>query len=204
MLMINGSPVKDGCIHTALAIAAEEFAAAGIECKEVQVGNKAIRGCIACTWALHLRHHVRGELCPRLSPDVRLTACARDLAVHLQRRLLGRLVVKSHRHLVRVCSARRPLCYRRLRDARREFVRGSMRSIRRHAADLDDQWRGWHSTPVDQCRDSADRSWLFWEAKMRASHLVASGVDGISCSASIGRPYSVSRNASAWWPRRDS
>lgn len=48
VLMINGSPVKDGCIHTALAIAAEEFAAAGIECEEVQVGNKAIRGCIAC------------------------------------------------------------------------------------------------------------------------------------------------------------
>ena len=48
VLMINGSPDPKGCIATALAIAAEEFAAAGVECEQVQVGNKDIRGCIAC------------------------------------------------------------------------------------------------------------------------------------------------------------
>ena len=48
VLMINGSPVPKGCIATALAIAAEEFAAAGVECEIVQVGNKDIRGCISC------------------------------------------------------------------------------------------------------------------------------------------------------------
>lgn len=48
VLMVNGSPHTTGCIHTALSIAAEEFAAAGVEYEEVQVGNKDVRGCIAC------------------------------------------------------------------------------------------------------------------------------------------------------------
>ena len=48
VLMINGSPNPKGCIAEALAIAAEEFAAAGVEYEVVQVGNKDIRGCIAC------------------------------------------------------------------------------------------------------------------------------------------------------------
>ena len=48
VLMINGSPVPKGCIATAFAIAAEEFAAAGVECEQVDVGSKDIRGCIAC------------------------------------------------------------------------------------------------------------------------------------------------------------
>ena len=47
-LMINGSPVPKGCIATAFAIIAEELEAAGVECEIVQVGNKDIRGCIAC------------------------------------------------------------------------------------------------------------------------------------------------------------
>ncbi len=48
VLMINGSPHPKGCIATALAIAGEEFAAAGVEYEIVQVGNKDVRGCIAC------------------------------------------------------------------------------------------------------------------------------------------------------------
>ena len=48
VLMINGSPVPKGCIATAFAIIAEELEAAGVECEIVQVGNKDIRGCIAC------------------------------------------------------------------------------------------------------------------------------------------------------------
>lgn len=48
VLMINGSPVQNGCIATALSIAAEEFEAAGVECEQVVVGNRDIRGCIAC------------------------------------------------------------------------------------------------------------------------------------------------------------
>ncbi len=48
VLMINGSPDPKGCIAEAFAIAAEEFGVAGVECEIVQVGNKDIRGCIAC------------------------------------------------------------------------------------------------------------------------------------------------------------
>ena len=48
VLMINGSPKPKGCIATAFSIAAEEFAAAGVESEVVQVGNKDVRGCIAC------------------------------------------------------------------------------------------------------------------------------------------------------------
>jgi multimeric flavodoxin WrbA len=47
-LMINGSPKADGCIGTALKIAAEVFAENGIESEIFHIGNKDIRGCIAC------------------------------------------------------------------------------------------------------------------------------------------------------------
>ena len=47
-LLINGSPHKNGCTYTALSEVAKELEAAGIETEIVQVGNKDIRGCIAC------------------------------------------------------------------------------------------------------------------------------------------------------------
>lgn len=48
VLMINGSPRPNG--NTAVALREMEtiFKAEGIETEAVQVGNKAIRGCIAC------------------------------------------------------------------------------------------------------------------------------------------------------------
>ncbi|MBR5382378.1 MAG: flavodoxin family protein, partial [Clostridia bacterium] len=48
VLMINGSPHAKGCIHTAFELAAEVLNAQGIETEEIHVGNKDIRGCIAC------------------------------------------------------------------------------------------------------------------------------------------------------------
>lgn len=48
VLMINGSPDPSGCIHTAMSIVAETLHARGIETEEILVGNKDIRGCIAC------------------------------------------------------------------------------------------------------------------------------------------------------------
>lgn len=48
VLLINGSPDAKGCIHTALSIATEVLNAEGIETEEIHVGNKDIRGCIAC------------------------------------------------------------------------------------------------------------------------------------------------------------
>ena len=48
VLMINGSPKANGCIATAFKIAKEIFEAEGIETEVVHIGNKDIRGCIAC------------------------------------------------------------------------------------------------------------------------------------------------------------
>ena len=48
VLLINGSPDPHGCIHTALSLAAEVLNREGIETEEIQVGSKAIRGCVAC------------------------------------------------------------------------------------------------------------------------------------------------------------
>lgn len=48
VLMINGSPNSNGCTSTALSIVGETLKYEGIESEIVPVGNKAIRGCIAC------------------------------------------------------------------------------------------------------------------------------------------------------------
>lgn len=48
VLLVNGSPDAKGCIHTALALAAEVLNAEGIETEEIHIGSKDIRGCVAC------------------------------------------------------------------------------------------------------------------------------------------------------------
>ncbi len=48
VLLINGSPHKAGCTHTALAEVAKALQANGIETQEFWVGNKPIGGCIGC------------------------------------------------------------------------------------------------------------------------------------------------------------
>lgn len=48
VLMLNGSPRKGGNTQTALEEMAKIFAECGIEVETVQVGNQAVRGCIAC------------------------------------------------------------------------------------------------------------------------------------------------------------
>ena len=48
VLIINGSPRKAGNTDIALKEMETTFAAQGIETETVQIGNKAIRGCIAC------------------------------------------------------------------------------------------------------------------------------------------------------------
>ena len=48
MLAFNGSPNKEGNTYHAIKLVAGELEKAGIETEIVQVGNKAIRGCIAC------------------------------------------------------------------------------------------------------------------------------------------------------------
>ena len=48
VLLINGSPHPKGSTATALATVARQLEKAGIETTTLHVGNKAIRGCIAC------------------------------------------------------------------------------------------------------------------------------------------------------------
>ena len=48
VLLLNGSPNSDGCTYTALCEVAKALHAEGIETEMIQVGDKAIRGCIAC------------------------------------------------------------------------------------------------------------------------------------------------------------
>lgn len=48
VLLINGSPNKNGCTYTALEEVAKTLEAEGIESEIVFVGNKDIRGCIGC------------------------------------------------------------------------------------------------------------------------------------------------------------
>mgnify|MGYP002248158533 CR=1 FL=1 len=48
ILILNGSPKKDGNTAIALHEMEKVFAEEGIETEIVQVGSKPIRGCIAC------------------------------------------------------------------------------------------------------------------------------------------------------------
>lgn len=48
VLLINGSPHAKGCTYTALAEAEKTLNAEGIETELIHIGNKDIRGCIAC------------------------------------------------------------------------------------------------------------------------------------------------------------
>lgn len=48
VVAFNGSPNKEGNTFQSLTMIAEELKAEGIEVEIVQVGNKVIRGCIAC------------------------------------------------------------------------------------------------------------------------------------------------------------
>ncbi len=48
VIMLNGSPHKNGCTYTALSVVAEELKAQGIESEIIWLGNNPIRGCIGC------------------------------------------------------------------------------------------------------------------------------------------------------------
>jgi len=48
VLLINGSPHKDGCTYTALCEVEKTLINKGIETEIIHIGNKEIRGCIGC------------------------------------------------------------------------------------------------------------------------------------------------------------
>ncbi|MCL2563355.1 MAG: flavodoxin family protein [Oscillospiraceae bacterium] len=48
VILINGSPNREGCTYTALSIIEDELNAAGIETQMFQLGTEAIAGCRDC------------------------------------------------------------------------------------------------------------------------------------------------------------
>jgi multimeric flavodoxin WrbA len=48
VVLVNGSPREKGCTFTGLNIIKDQLALNGIDAEIFQVGNKPIRGCIAC------------------------------------------------------------------------------------------------------------------------------------------------------------
>lgn len=48
VLLVNGSPHKNGCTHTALTEVGASLNREGIETEVFWIGNKALSGCIAC------------------------------------------------------------------------------------------------------------------------------------------------------------
>lgn len=71
VLLINGSPNAKGCIHTALALAAEVLQEQGIDTEEIFVGNKDIRGCIDCRRCRKLGKCVFDDLVNETAPKLR-------------------------------------------------------------------------------------------------------------------------------------
>lgn len=56
VLLINGSPHKDGCTYTALSEVAGQLEKQGIQTHIFHIGNKPIRGCIACQKCRESQH----------------------------------------------------------------------------------------------------------------------------------------------------
>ena len=69
-LLINGSPHANGCTFTALKAVADELEKNGIETEIVHVGNKDIRGCIACGKCRELGHCVFNDIVNELAPKL--------------------------------------------------------------------------------------------------------------------------------------
>ena len=70
VLLINGSPDTKGCIHTALTIAAEVLRGEGIETEEICVGNRDVRGCIACNRCAELGRCVFDDVVNETAPKL--------------------------------------------------------------------------------------------------------------------------------------
>ena len=73
ILLLNGSPRPNGNTAAALDEMEAVFAAEGLETERVQVGNRVIRGCIACGKWAGLGRCVFDDLVNELAP--KLEAC---------------------------------------------------------------------------------------------------------------------------------
>lgn len=68
VLLINGSPHPNGCTGTALDEMVKIFVQEKIETETIQVGSKAVRGCIACDKCRELGHCVFDDLVNETAP----------------------------------------------------------------------------------------------------------------------------------------
>ena len=68
VLLINGSPNAKGCTFTALSEVADTLNLEGIETEIVHVGNKDIRGCIACRKCMTTGQCVFNDLVNETAP----------------------------------------------------------------------------------------------------------------------------------------
>lgn len=68
VLLLNGSPHANGCTATALGAVASTLAEAGIETTTIHVGNRDIRGCIACGRCAELGHCVFDDMVNEVAP----------------------------------------------------------------------------------------------------------------------------------------
>ena len=68
VLMINGSPHKEGNTATALQEMKKVFEQEGVEAEIVNIGNDAIRGCVACGACRKLGKCVYNDLVNEIAP----------------------------------------------------------------------------------------------------------------------------------------
>ena len=68
VLILNGSPKAQGNTAIAIGEMVKVFESYGIESEVVQVGNKAIRGCIACNRCAELGHCVFDDEVNEIAP----------------------------------------------------------------------------------------------------------------------------------------
>lgn len=70
VLMLNGSPRKNGNTAIALEEMKKVFEAEGVHAEVVQVGNKAVRGCVACRRCAELGKCVFDDVVNELAPKL--------------------------------------------------------------------------------------------------------------------------------------
>ena len=73
VLLLNGSPKADGCTATALKEMIKVFDEEGIETEIIHVGNKDIRGCVACGYCEKNGKCVVNDLVNEVAPKFEAT-----------------------------------------------------------------------------------------------------------------------------------
>ena len=71
VLLVNGSPHAEGCTYTALSEVASSLEKNGIFTEMYQVGNKPVRGCVACMKCRELKRCVfEDDACNELAAKI--------------------------------------------------------------------------------------------------------------------------------------